>query len=281
MTTSNKLLTSSNRRGIASLEFVLSLPFILAVAVIIASVGLMGLRKSEVVIHSRYVSWERRTDYAQQQKDAPPPNPKETGGSKLTLAYNKSNPLGVADLTRPTAGEMLATGSNNERLARWLVEERPPAANAPPSSRFFDVNAQSGCAVLMGTWDFHQVPFAGDMPHYDVLGQMASGLLDFDAAEVLKQFGKLLSLKALEALLPDEIRGIIDQVRGLMQGFAGVLKAATDAIKTAKDILDGADDIFGWIPGVGEGIDALKSGLNGATKMLTDAQDLLKQIPLK
>lgn len=56
-----RLIKNRRRRGIASLELVLGLPFILAIAAAVFVVGFAGIKRTATVIESRHASWQQRS----------------------------------------------------------------------------------------------------------------------------------------------------------------------------------------------------------------------------
>jgi len=123
------------RRAMAPLEFVLSLPFLLAVMALVFSLGWAALKKSSVAVDARRQAWNARS--------APP----------------SSSPL-IYYMYPYTLGQ--------------VYQECHGRVDLLPSS-FGSVTARSGNAVLAGSWDHTEVSgFAGSGPHFGVMRQMGS-----------------------------------------------------------------------------------------------------------
>lgn len=112
------------RRGIASLEFVLAFPLLLAVAAIIFGVGSAGVRKSQVAITARHDAWQRRAG-----AHAPTPlvlNPGLKDGKIYAPATQSiSLPTGF------TQGSVTAESQNHLLAAPWDYLDVKFADNTP------------------------------------------------------------------------------------------------------------------------------------------------------
>src|SRR5262249_10865948 len=67
----SKQAVFDSRRGIASLEFVLCLPFLLALAVAIFATSKAMLVKNGVAQQARYQAWKKRGDLAASSRSTP------------------------------------------------------------------------------------------------------------------------------------------------------------------------------------------------------------------
>ncbi len=128
---------SPSRRGVATLEFVLALPFLMFVFTGILSVTWATLWKTHVHSEVRNKAWKKRSASAGTQ------------------------PLTLPALANPTAGIVGAESEDRFRVYRWFGGDK---------------TAKSKNAVMAGSWDYREVPeFQGSRPHFGVLRRMASG----------------------------------------------------------------------------------------------------------
>lgn len=121
-----------SRRGIASLEFVLGVPFLIALGGVIVMAGFVGVAKLDTVVKSRHQAWEART------------NPSSTASMPL-LIYAPSD-----------AGMVVGEKTNEVKTYDWLGGKQ---------------KAKSRSALITGTWDHRQIPemSRSEGPHIDVL----------------------------------------------------------------------------------------------------------------
>lgn len=144
------------KRGIATVETVLSLPFLLAAFSLIIAVAMASIRKSEVAIAARQHAWEER----------------ETGdGEKPFVMYNAA-----------TAGQRVAHESKQFKL--------PP----PPVSTGQMVTAESRNQILTGSWNDPQAGLSGEKPDYvphlkPLAAMVTQGLIDVE--ELSKKLANL------------------------------------------------------------------------------------------
>ncbi|MBL8794122.1 MAG: hypothetical protein JNM56_09465 [Planctomycetia bacterium] len=181
------LISPSQRRGLASLELVLSLPFLLAVAVIIASLAKVGLAKSSASIEARANAWRQRA---------------AVSGSKPSLTG--------ADFASATSGTVSGQGSSSVRMAPVLA----PAG----------ITAESRHQVLAGTWDHRILRPGAEQLRADPLmaAFILGGLSPDEIAQKLSMldgsnYPVVQSLQELMSILGDLIRDIQEFHRVLQE----------------------------------------------------------------
>ena len=242
--------TTPRRRGLASLELVLSLPFLLAVAVIIASLAKVALAKSSASIEARADAWRKR--------------PAAGAGARPTLT--------PADFVSGTGNVVSGQGSKSVRLAPVLE----------PSA----VTAQSSHFVLAGTWD-HQVlrpgagqlqadplmaAFAGDSARElaSVLGSINEG--NFHGVSAIRA-----ALEAFRDVLADlkEIQDLVHKlVKALKPGSSG--SSGGGVAGQVANALGGAGHAAA---GVAEAIPLIGKLWTASRKLIADSAKLGQKLP--
>jgi hypothetical protein len=124
---------SNNRRGLASLELALSMPFLVALAAAIWHLASFHQRQTQVTIEARFGAWEKRDDPGQTETDPP---------------ADKGNP---AMLFR-SGGGTLPQGLHVEQSKKKTL-------GAPPVFRIPPIALQKQHTVLGRSWDFHDIDY--------------------------------------------------------------------------------------------------------------------------
>lgn len=148
------------RRGMAPLEFVLGLPFLLLLFTFIFSLGFAFLNKTTVSIEVRHAVWKSRDDQANWGNDA----------------------LSVWTAIDPNGGAVEDERTKTAKIAKWLGGS---------------LAVRSKASVLTGTWDSRQVGvFDKEEPHLGVIEKMlgGSGGISQSAVSMIHQLLKLGSL---------------------------------------------------------------------------------------
>lgn len=128
----------SSRRGIASFEFVMSLPFLLFLSAYIASVGWSALKKADATMSVRNSVWKKRSNV--NSRDTKPLN------------------FGPWD-------QGLLDGKKQNRFRVFWQRNR-------------NRNTTSKTAILAGTWDHKEIrEFRSDGPHFDLMKKVGVGSL--------------------------------------------------------------------------------------------------------
>jgi hypothetical protein len=137
------------RRGVAPLEFVMQLPFLLGIAAMIASVGAASLDYCGAVNRSRHEVWKLRDD----------PN---SGGTALAVKQVQPNhPLSAVNAGESQQGEVYGEVHKTTNVFSWIGG---------------DQTSKGRSAVLSGSWDHSQVTeFDTTAPHLGVADQMLGG----------------------------------------------------------------------------------------------------------
>jgi hypothetical protein len=127
---------------------VLSLPILVILFASIMAIGLASLEKSGVAIQVRNEAWQRRwsADSGQEQQ-------------YLNEATGRM-PLSGVTIGAALSGEIHLTQSHDFSVPAWMGGS---------------ATATSGNSVLMGSWDYHEVPgFQESAPHFNVLVEIAA-----------------------------------------------------------------------------------------------------------
>ena len=135
----NQQTSRLNRRraGIASLEFVLSLPFLFVLMAMIFTLGNRALHQAEVTMEVRDRAWLGRS------------------GVEASESASKPFEFGAA-----TAGSTEARITKELRMYRWLGGERTSVGET---------------TLIAGTWDHQQVPeLRGSKPHASMLSKLGT-----------------------------------------------------------------------------------------------------------
>lgn len=142
-----------NRKGIASLEFVLGLPFLVLIAAIIFTVAFAAVNKISVVSESRHAIWKMRKE--------------ESGSSDLeeSRRNTETKPMVISSEFGgggggELPGEVSGIASTKFKTYQWLGGEH---------------ETKSGTTLIFGTWDHKEIKEFTDNPdgpHLDVLGRV-------------------------------------------------------------------------------------------------------------
>jgi hypothetical protein len=255
------------RRGLASLEFVMSMPLIVSMALLVFAAGRAGLGKTEVAVRARREAWSARRE--------------SSGAPALRVATG-----------RATAAAVEQTASKAVELA--------PALNLGEGT------AVSRHSVLAGVWD-DRVPlaqFRGRGPHLSALPTMLAdaalsspvdlGELDrlnpgqFEAQ--LLQAGNLISDNPLELLgtLNAKFQEASQELQKVEQLMSDLKDAASDLlddplnfdINKLIDLAKEFEDLTKTsVPGADDILKGGKDALDGARKLLsTDFSKLPLQL---
>lgn len=159
--------SSNRRKGIASLEFVLGLPFLVLVAAIIFTVAFAAVNKISVVSEARQATWKMR---------------KEEGGSsdlEDSTRNTETKPMvissGFGGGGGELPGEVSGTASTKFKTYQWLGGEH---------------ETKSGTTLIFGTWDHQELKEFTDNPdgpHFDVLGRVNEIKLAQSAIDMLNR----------------------------------------------------------------------------------------------
>ncbi|TWU03692.1 coiled-coil domain-containing protein [Neorhodopirellula pilleata] len=160
MRTRSSFNAVKDRRGMAPLEFVMGLPFLMLLFGFIFMLGRVTLEQSDSAIVARYEGWKDRSDQSTWADD------------ELSV---------VATMTADT-GRAMGDGKRSVKVYSWL-------------GGTIDTNSTN--VVLSGTWDSDQVQtFNEKEPHFKILEKMLGGngaVADFarDLIHTLLSMGSL------------------------------------------------------------------------------------------
>ncbi len=138
----------TNRTGMAPLEFVMGLPFLMMVMAIIYAVAYAGVHKTKVVFQARHQVWTMRED----------------SHSHTLEKYKRikdTKPMrflsGVSANDMP--GEISGIGSTSWTTYSWLGGNK---------------TTKSSTVIITGTWDHQEITdFNSSGPHFSVLERIA------------------------------------------------------------------------------------------------------------
>lgn len=139
--------SQSNRAGMASLEFVMGLPFLMLVMAIIYAVAYAGVNKTKVVFQARHQVWKMR----------------ESSNSHTLQNYKRvtdTKPMKLLAGTQENdmPGEVSGAGSSNWTTYSWLGGSK---------------STRSSTVIITGTWDHKEITnFNSDGPHFGVLDRI-------------------------------------------------------------------------------------------------------------
>ena len=164
----------------ATLEFVMSLPILMLMIVSILAVGWAMIRKSDVAVASRHDAWARR-----------PGADSDQGPQGEDVKDHPCHPLAV--VASPASGETLAVAKAQFSMPSWLGST---------------VTAESRNAVLLGSWDYREVPeMAGQGPHFGALAKIAVESVEGGGEAIgvggLQSLKQLLELGISDAFMKD------------------------------------------------------------------------------
>lgn len=187
------------RRGMAPLEFVLGIPFLLLLFTFIFSLGFAFLNKTTVSIEVRHAVWKTRDDPANWGDDA----------------------LSVWTAIDPNSGAVEDERTKSARVANWLGGS---------------LTVRSKAAVLTGTWDSRQVDvFEKEEPHLGVLEKMLGGSGAISQS-IVTMIHQLLKLGALPG--QDEIDAANEEKKTAEEERDKQIKEMEEQIEKLKEELE-------------------------------------------
>lgn len=207
----------ARQNGIAPLEMVMSLPFLVGMVAMTASLGWVALYRSMACAEVRHEVWRLRTD---PQQSAPELNKKET---------KTTSPLGPQDFNpfaSPLAGEVYGEIEHVLTLYTGFGTAKP----------------QGRAAVLANTWDDRSLDgdFDGGGPHVKILYRMALGI----GLGAVSGLGGLRDMKLPNQSEVDAAQGEIDkaeeQTEKLKEEYRKIiddLKKRYEEVKKERDQL--------------------------------------------
>jgi hypothetical protein len=153
------------RKGVATLEFVLGIPFLMLVMAIVFSVAYAGVNKTKVVFQARHQVWKMREDN-QSHNLVNYKRVKDTKPMYLLASVSENN----------MPGEISGAGSASWSTYSWL------GGTASTKSR---------TVIITGTWDYKEITnFNSSGPHFSVLERIGGiqGLGILGALDTLISF---------------------------------------------------------------------------------------------
>ncbi len=155
----------TNRAGMAPLEFVMGLPFLMMVMAIIYAVAYAGVHKTQVVLQARHQVWTMREDTHSHSLE----NYKRVKDTKplrlISLLVGKEMP-----------GEISGIGSSSWKTYPWL------GGNKTTKSR---------TVLITGTWDHTEITeFNSSGPHFSVLERIAG----IEGIGLIKSLDRIISI---------------------------------------------------------------------------------------
>jgi hypothetical protein len=151
----------SARAGLATVEFVMGLPFLMLVMAIIYAVAYAGVNKTKAVFQVRHQVWKMREDH-QKHKLQDYKRVKDTKPMQLTAGTSENN----------MPGEISGSGISNWKTYSWLGGNK---------------TTKSKTVIITGTWDHKEITnFNNDGPHFSVL-QRIGGMQGLGPLTVLEK----------------------------------------------------------------------------------------------
>jgi len=239
------------RRGLASMELVLSLPFLLAVAVIIASLAKVALAKSSASIEARADAWRKR--------------PAAGAGARPTLT--------PADFVSATGNVVSGQGTRSVRMAPVLE----------PSA----VTAESRHSVLAGTWD-HQVlrPGAGQLQADPLMAAFAGGGSAQELASVLGSIneGSIHGVSAIRESLEAfrDILADLEKVHELVHELVEALKPSASGSAgggVLGQVVNTVTSAGHGAVGAGKAVDLIRKLWTASLKLIEHSARLAEKLP--
>lgn len=150
-----------SRAGVATLEFVLGLPFLMLVMAIIFAVAYTGVNKTKVVFQVRHQVWTMRED-----------NHSHTLQNYKRIKDTKPMQLTAGTSEKDMPGEISGTGATTWKTYSWLGGNK---------------TATSNTVIITGTWDHKEITnFDSAGPHFSVL-QRIGGMQGLGPLTVLEK----------------------------------------------------------------------------------------------
>jgi hypothetical protein len=151
----------TNRTGMASLEFVMGLPFLLMMMAIIYAVAYAGVHKTKVVFQARHQVWTMREDSHSHSLER---------YKRITDTKPMRLLSGVSENDMP--GEVSGIGSSSWTTYSWLGGNK---------------TTKSSTVIITGTWDHKEITdFNSSGPHFSVLERIA-GIENLPLLDVIDQ----------------------------------------------------------------------------------------------
>lgn len=189
---------STRRRGMASVEIVLSMPMIVAVAALIYYLGELNMTRADVTVRARNDAWKKRTQSGDPESSPLPDQ------QKLDILFVDPDPI-------PKGSQLASDQSVMKARPLYFMRTSP-------------VTVPSSHTVLSGTWDFHDLPIDSSEPllgdrHIAAFGKQVSDLSSYfkdlnaaDKSDVVEMITKLY----------DDSKKLLEAVRKVVQAVANL-----------------------------------------------------------
>jgi hypothetical protein len=247
-------IATSRRRGVAPIELVLCLPFLVGALALIFTLASAGLTKSQSAVSARHNAWRERNNVWQDSS---------------TYTQSNSSVAGTE-----AVGLILALGPGYATNAGLLEgNDSRTVAVAHPGYESKILTTDANHFVLGGAWDHRRVPSTDrgrlvpsnlftSLP-FDGMPDM-SGFVDLLSADLLANVGSLLDGS--------------DITNALTQGKADAVKKIAELTQKAADIKDQIDDLLDEVPPDWDKINDLNDDLQDIYDEIEAIEDAMGEL---
>lgn len=252
---SNRQPNAIRRRGMATLETVLSMPFLLALAAMIIAVGSASVRKNQTAIDARHNAWAQRA-----QSTVEPFRPKDLGLTSLSETANE-------DVRLPFK---LATVSANSRNALLTGPWDDAQAGFEGQNKFALPHTKPLKQIAIGAVEgkFSKLTNLFSNPAKLLTSAVDSQLADSGLEGGQDSTAEMVKAAAESAAngLPvsDIASDLVGQFGGGFGGGGSSMSEMSEAIESASEAIEGVQEIIEPIKDAIETINDLTGGLSEA-----------------
>lgn len=153
----------SNRQGMASLELVMGLPFLMFLIASIWAIGRVGLAKQAAAIQVRHYAWQQRLE----------PEQRSSKLSSQSLA-DPDHAMALTSIAFPGSGILHGETKQQVSVPNWLGGQVNPTAKT---------------AMTVRTWSHREVDMSSSRPHFGLFLRMGE-----DPGGVIRIFKSIFNL---------------------------------------------------------------------------------------
>lgn len=162
---------SKQRRGMASLEFVLALPFLVFIMAIVFTFALMGVKRTQSIQQARYDGWKMRDNSHEHQ-------------------------LEEFKLITDTKPMQVLAGFNAEEMPGEISGVDTVAMKSYSFLRHAERNINSTTAIIDGTWDYEEITIFEERErgsHFELLENIVGVNLNVSPLGIVDQVIQTIS----------------------------------------------------------------------------------------
>lgn len=214
----NRELQRTRRRGLATLELAMVLPFLVILAGILFSVARASLIRGEAILKARHQAWHNRYGHG---------SGGSLGGAGMASA------LGALTNTSAASGLQSGSGSKSARVQKLA-----------PANQFFSfgsITANASHEVFSGPWDHEAIPYESQ-PRLGLDRRVFVYALGGGAGGMNGLHGMLDFLNAPDSGAVNQLQNAISKIGNQLDALDREIRFLEDQLRTLRQLLSVATD---------------------------------------